>query len=98
MSVLTIASSKGGPGKTTVCMLLAGRLARDGLRVAMLDADPAQALMRWATHAYEGRRSLRLRPRPMRRGWRIWAMQGARRPMWCWWIPRGSATGRLPSP
>ena len=40
MTVLTIASSKGGPGKTTVCMLLAGRLARDGLRVAALDADP----------------------------------------------------------
>jgi chromosome partitioning protein len=54
MTVLTIASSKGGPGKTTVCMLLAGRLAGDGLRVAALDADPACALMRWATHAYEG--------------------------------------------
>jgi chromosome partitioning protein len=54
MTVLTIASSKGGPGKTTVCMLLAGRLARDGLRVAALDADPACALMRWATNAYEG--------------------------------------------
>ena len=27
MSVLTIASSKGGPGKTTICQLLAGSLA-----------------------------------------------------------------------
>jgi chromosome partitioning protein len=52
--VLTIASSKGGPGKTTVVMLLAGRLAAEGLRVAALDADPTQALSRWAQAAYEG--------------------------------------------
>ena len=33
MPVLTIASSKGSPGKTAVAMLPAGRLAADGLRV-----------------------------------------------------------------
>lgn len=54
MSILTIASSKGGPGKTTVCMLLAGRLAQEGLKVAAVDADPAQAFVRWATRTYEG--------------------------------------------
>ena len=54
MPVLTIASSKGGPGKTTVAMLLAGRLAADGLKVVVLDADPTTALTRWAQHAYEG--------------------------------------------
>jgi chromosome partitioning protein len=54
MTVITIASSKGGPGKTTVCMLLAGRLAHDGLKVAALDADPAGAFIRWATRTYEG--------------------------------------------
>jgi len=54
VTVLTIASSKGGPGKTTVAMLLAGRLAADGLRVAALDADPSLALSRWARNAYEG--------------------------------------------
>jgi chromosome partitioning protein len=54
MSILTIASSKGGPGKTTVAMLLAGRLTHEGLKVAALDADPTRAFMRWATHAYEG--------------------------------------------
>jgi chromosome partitioning protein len=52
--VLTIASSKGGPGKTTVAMLLAGRLAAEGMKVAALDADPAGALCRWAQNAYEG--------------------------------------------
>ena len=53
MSVLTVASSKGGPGKTTICQLLAGSLAGD-LRLIVLDADPTQALSRWATSAYEG--------------------------------------------
>jgi len=52
--VLTIASSKGGPGKTTVAMLLAGSLAEEGLRIVALDADPTQAFARWAANAYEG--------------------------------------------
>jgi chromosome partitioning protein len=52
--VLTIASSKGGPGKTTVAMLLAGSLADEGLRVVALDADPTQAFARWAANTYEG--------------------------------------------
>ena len=54
MPVLTIASSKGGPGKTTVAMLLAGALAAEGGTVLVLDADPTQALSRWALNAYEG--------------------------------------------
>jgi CobQ/CobB/MinD/ParA nucleotide binding domain len=53
MSVLTVASSNGGPGKTTVCQLLAGSLAGN-LRLVMLDADPSQALLRWTRAAYEG--------------------------------------------
>ena len=54
MPVLTIASSKGGPGKSTVTMLLAGALAAEGRKVVALDADPTQALSRWAANAYEG--------------------------------------------
>ena len=54
LPVLTIASSKGGPGKTTVAMLLAGALADEGRRVVALDADPTLALSRWAGNAYEG--------------------------------------------
>lgn len=53
MPVLTIASSKGGPGKTTLCQVLAGSLA-GSCRLVVLDADPTQALSRWAAGAYEG--------------------------------------------
>lgn len=54
MSVLTVASSKGGPGKTTVAMILVSSLTRDGLQVIALDADPTQAFSRWASTAYDG--------------------------------------------
>jgi chromosome partitioning protein len=54
MSVLTIASSKGGPGKSTIAMVLTGVLAAEGFRVIAFDADPTQAFSRWATNAYEG--------------------------------------------
>jgi chromosome partitioning protein len=52
--VLTIASSKGGPGKTTVAMLLVGRLAAEGVKIVALDADPTTAFSRWAQNTYEG--------------------------------------------
>ena len=53
MSVLTLASSKGGPGKTCLSQVLAGSLAGT-CRLVVLDADPTQAFYRWATTAYEG--------------------------------------------
>ena len=53
MAVLTVASSKGGPGKTTLCQVLAGSLAGH-CKLVVLDADPTQALSRWATATYEG--------------------------------------------
>jgi len=53
MSVLVVGSSKGGPGKTTLCQILAGTLAQN-MRLVVLDADPTQALSRWLANAYEG--------------------------------------------
>lgn len=53
MSVLTLATSKGGTGKTTIAMVLAARLAAE-VRVVVLDADPTEAFTRWARDAYEG--------------------------------------------
>lgn len=52
--VLTVASTKGGAGKTTLIMALAGTLAAEGLRIAVVDADPNRAYASWAEDAYEG--------------------------------------------
>lgn len=54
MSIITVASSKGGPGKTTLAQLIAGTLTARGVSVAVLDADPTAGLSRWATRLYEG--------------------------------------------
>jgi chromosome partitioning protein len=54
MTIITVASSKGGPGKTTLAELIAGSLAADGIAVAALDADPTGGLSRWASRLYEG--------------------------------------------
>jgi chromosome partitioning protein len=53
MPVLTLATQKGGTGKTLVCQVIICALAGD-LRVVALDADPTAALSRWAGRAYEG--------------------------------------------
>ena len=54
MTILTIASSKGGPGKTTLTELIAGSLAAEGVNVTALDADPTGGLSRWASRLYDG--------------------------------------------
>jgi chromosome partitioning protein len=54
VTVLVIASSKGGPGKTTLASLIVGSLVAEGLPVVAIDADPTGGLHRWATKAYEG--------------------------------------------
>ncbi len=46
-SIITVASQKGGAGKTTLCRVLAPTLARRGLRVACVDADPNRGLADW---------------------------------------------------
>jgi len=54
MPVLTIASRKGGCGKTTIATGLAAALAAQGVAVALLDADPNGGAHRWATGTYAG--------------------------------------------
>lgn len=54
MPIITIASSKGGPGKTTLAELIVGSLANKRINVVALDADPTGGLSRWAARLYEG--------------------------------------------
>ncbi len=49
--IWTICNQKGGSGKTTATMQLAGALARRGLRVLVADADPQGTATRWAASA-----------------------------------------------
>lgn len=52
MTILTLANSKGGGGKTTIAACLAAELKRRGKEVVLLDADPQQSLTTW--HANDG--------------------------------------------
>lgn len=53
MPVIVFASSKGGAGKSTACVLVGSELARQGFKdninVALLDADPNRHSSGWAT-------------------------------------------------
>ena len=44
--VITVLSQKGGAGKSTLTMQLAGGLARAGRRVAIIDLDPQETSLR----------------------------------------------------
>jgi chromosome partitioning protein len=46
-SIFAIANPKGGSGKTTVAILLAGEFAHHGYRVTILDADPQASAYQW---------------------------------------------------
>lgn len=47
--VIAVVNQKGGAGKTTLTMLLAGNLAEQGRRVLVADADPQNTASRWAS-------------------------------------------------
>ncbi|TXG96413.1 MAG: ParA family protein, partial [Zoogloea sp.] len=52
--VVTVLSQKGGAGKSTLTMQLAGGLVRKGLRVVVIDLDPQETALRWSHAAPEG--------------------------------------------
>ncbi len=47
MSIITVATSKGGAGKTTIAAVILGALAERGYKVAALDADLNRTLCNW---------------------------------------------------
>ena len=49
--IISIVNQKGGSGKTTLSMQLAGALARRGHKVLVVDADPQGTATRWAASA-----------------------------------------------
>jgi chromosome partitioning protein len=49
MQTITFASSKGGVGKSTSCLAIAGALLAKGYRVAIIDYDQNQTLRQWFT-------------------------------------------------
>lgn len=48
MPIITMASPKGGVGKSTAAVLLATQLAESGASVTIIDADPNKPVSRWA--------------------------------------------------
>ena len=48
MAVISCVSSKGGVGKSTTILVLAGELAYAGAQVSIIDADPNEPITAWA--------------------------------------------------
>jgi len=53
MSVISVCSTKGGVGKTTLVMCLADAFARQGGSVAIIDGDPNGHVATWRARAVE---------------------------------------------
>jgi chromosome partitioning protein len=64
-SVISVVQRKGGVGKTTIAISLAGELHRRGLLVDVIDADPQRSAAEWAA---PGRLPFRVSELPLRVG------------------------------
>ena len=48
MTIITVAQRKGGAGKTTIAVNIAGELSRRNYNVALVDSDPQASACQWA--------------------------------------------------
>jgi len=64
-SIISVVQRKGGVGKTTIAISLAGELHRRGLLVDVIDADPQRSAAEWAA---PGRLPFRVSELPLRVG------------------------------
>ena len=62
--VLAVANQKGGCGKTTVSMNMAGCLARVGYKVLLVDADPQASAMQWRNNREDSALPFSIQPYP----------------------------------
>ena len=53
-SILTVASAKGGCGKSALTTILAVNLCARGHKIAVIDSDPNRGFADWHRDAYEG--------------------------------------------
>jgi chromosome partitioning protein len=53
MPIVAVVNQKGGAGKTTTCVNLAGGLAEAGYNVLLVDADPQASALNWRNNAGE---------------------------------------------
>ena len=49
MTVIAVCNQKGGPGKTTLAINLAGAFAADGMGVLLLDMEPQGSALDWGS-------------------------------------------------
>jgi len=48
MTIITVAQRKGGAGKTTIAVNIAGEFTRRNYNVALVDSDPQASACKWA--------------------------------------------------